>query len=233
MKTNTQQGFAIVPILAITIVVAAFGLVGYKVYDNNQKNSVSKVSTQDSSTNDAITSTSQNGTNESLITGDMKAEDNTQFVSSPNGGFGLHVPKSWNYRMCDSFDGIAFIEYGGDGTKNCRQSDANYPEDGWYVHGRIVIGVGENGYPRPDGVITKKVDLGNSVIAEQNSYTARFNKENQSEVIINEYIIKKNNVAITAKIFAGDLVDTIHPAVDPKQLMQELEKALSTLVVKK
>ncbi len=230
MKTNSQQGFAIVPILIVVVVVAACSLVGYKIYTNNQNKSVSKVSTQDTSTNDQVTATNPNGANESSV---MNEKDSTEFVSSPNGSFSLHVPNTWNYRLCDSFEGIAFIEYGGDGTKNCRQSDAAYPEDGWYVHGRIVIGVGENGYPRPDGAVTKKVDLGNSITAEQNTYTTTVSKDNRSEVIINEYIIRKDSITITAKIFAGDFIDSIHPAADSKQLIQELEKALSTVIVKK
>lgn len=232
MKIHTQRGFAVLPIVLAIVVTAVIGLAGYKVFNDQQSDSVNKTETGAGSESAAKDTASNISGDKSTDELEQQKIDNTQSVTSPQNSFSLRVPGSWNYRKCSTYDGVVFIEYGGDGTQNCRQSDANFPEDGWYVFGRVVIGVGENGYPRPDDTVTTTVDLGNGVTAEKNSYTTSANKDKSSEIIVNEYVVTKGGRTFTAKMFSGDYIDGMHPDVDDKQTMQELEAALATLETK-
>ncbi len=218
--SKNQQGSSLVIVVAVICLAAA--LIGIGMYMMNKNRTASRTTSPITDTTKANPET-QSGSEQTEI------ETAKNQLQSPQGAFGIAIPKDWNYRFCSSYDGIVFLVPGGDGTQNCVQSDAKYPEDGWRVFGKVVIAVGENGYTRPDDARSSEVSLANGITAVKNVYNTR-DKSVDETVTVTEYIIRSKKSTITAKAFSSASISKQYPEIDPDVMIKQLETALGTLI---
>lgn len=226
MKTN-QRGFSHIVLVLAIVVIAVVGFALYRVVTNDTKTNNNALNTSDSQNQaDEINQTSEQ-------VGEANPAGDTSKIESPKLGFTIQVPKAWNHRLCGDIDAVVFLEPGGDGVKQCLMSDASWPEDDWYKHGTVVIGVGENPYPRPGDLYDKdatQVTLGSNQ-AKKFTYKIATDKETGTEVTVVEYIIKGKSKTVTAKAFSGKAIDNFGLNISSSDVIKQIETALGTIQV--
>lgn len=224
-KLHSQSGFGVVEILLVIAVVGLISGIGYYVYSNNKESNNAAQSTLNST----------EGTDKANASESEKKDTvSGVIIESPKLGFTIEVPESWNHRSCGDIDAVAFLDAGGGGTKQCLFSDATWPEDDWYKHGRVVISTGENPYPRPGDLYdadAETLTLGNNS-AKKFTYTFSPDKGASPEITVVEYVISGKVNRVTAKLFSSTAVDAYVPTLSYSEVSKQLESALGTLQVK-
>jgi hypothetical protein len=206
MKKN-EDGFSIVEILIVVVVVGLIGAVGWFVVDRKKP------------TNSQAPATSQTNTPKETVTNpkqEAEAKVTIQTNKITNKKFTVNLPSDWNYRSCMDHDGLGALVAGAGGDMRCIWTDAKWLEpNDMATKGKVAIGYSTSPYPRQDFSSggqkdvyesdATNVTLSDGRIAKKYTYTST-EKDNKSKTFkVTEYTVDK---LVTVFVFDGHSLES-------------------------
>lgn len=139
MKKNTE-GFSVVEILIVVVVVGLLGATGWFVYSKQKSPDQSSASQNTSEQKDKI----------QPITDSDSEKETIKTETITNKKFSVNLPIDWNRRNCMDHDGLGALVSGGDGEMRCIWDDATWLGTDMASRGKVAIGYSSNPYPQQD-----------------------------------------------------------------------------------